>query len=353
MINAAPLTASTTHACVTCGGAGTWHPGRQQLICSSCGSAIAVPPGPPGAVTGFDLMPLLADRPDSGRDWKAAATQVRCTACQTVMKFEPGVSGRNCEACGSPALVPCHETGAPVSPSGVLPFRITEADARTHLSAWFTTLWMFPRAHERPVIDTVRAVYLPCWTFSARVHCRWRGEITRTRNGETRTVAIDGVIDSSYDDYLVPAARSLPWDLLESIEPFPMPDVAVYDTRYLAGSIVELYAVNMWDAWDTASQRMQDELNAELKADSKCRPEALETWPKWSDQRAKHLLVPVYMVTYQHGARTFEAGVNGCTGEVAGTRPRDVAGEIVAWALLLTFVGAVIYGIAWFFGLLG
>jgi hypothetical protein len=100
----------------------------------------------------------------------------------------------------------------------------------------------------------------------------WRGEIQRTRKGETQIIAIDGVVERAFDGYIVPASGSLPADLVRSVEPFPLTDLCSYDTRYLAGSTVEVYAMNMWDAWDVASARMQAELDAELKKDSKCSP---------------------------------------------------------------------------------
>jgi hypothetical protein len=56
----------------------------------------------------------------------------------------------------------------------------------------------------------------------------------------------------------------------------------------------------MWDAWDVASQRMTEDLNAELKAESGCSLDALETWPDWSAERCAHVLVPAYTMTCRH-----------------------------------------------------
>ncbi len=133
--SAVPVTASAAFPCATCGDQAVWHAGRQEVVCPSCGTTVATRPEAAGPVTSFAVLPRLRDRPSSGRDWQAVATRVRCTACNAIMEYGAGVAGRNCDACASPALMPSDETGAPVSPSGVLPFRITESDARTRLPA--------------------------------------------------------------------------------------------------------------------------------------------------------------------------------------------------------------------------
>ncbi len=103
----------------------------------------------------------------------------------------------------------------------------------------------------------------------------------------------------------------------------------------------------MWDAWDVASQRMTEELSAELKAESECSLDALETWPDWSAERCAHVLVPAYTMTCRHAKETFEAVVNGWTGTASAKLPRDVLGEILGFLILLTIVAILGYGLFW------
>jgi DNA-directed RNA polymerase subunit RPC12/RpoP len=160
-------------ACRACGRHGTWDPARQTLACQSCGTAIDAGPAASGPAECFEFIPLLRDRPDSGRDWQPGATLVRCRTCGAPMDYPAYLAGRNCEACGSPTLVPCDATGAPVHPSGVVPFALTEAGARDAFAGWMATRRPIG-SRRRAAIETMRAVYLPCWTFSAkvRVSCR-------------------------------------------------------------------------------------------------------------------------------------------------------------------------------------
>lgn len=328
---------------MSCGGTVAWHPARQQLVCRSCATDAPLEP-PAGGVEHFPLRGRLADRPDSGRDWQPRATHLRCRSCQSVVACDDHVVGRVCDACGTPALVPSDATGAPVVPSGVLPFRVTEADARARLTEYLKSGLI----RGRTAIDTVRGVYLPCWVFNASVSCRWRGEITRsTRDGDSQRVAIDGIVERTFDDYLIPASNSVDADLLARIGAFPTADMRAYDTRYLAGFTTEIYTRNMWDAWDAAFARMEKELNARLEKDSKCWVSELETWPEWPDRRCALVLVPAYVITYRHGQKEYQGVVNGWTGEAAADRPRDVLFEIIFFGTLLGILAAIIYGIVW------
>ena len=51
--------------CVACGAHGTWHPGRQAVVCPACDTALddAGNDGGPGAA--FEFLPLLRDRQKS------------------------------------------------------------------------------------------------------------------------------------------------------------------------------------------------------------------------------------------------------------------------------------------------
>lgn len=262
------------------------------------------------------------------------------------MEYPAYLAGRNCEGCGSPALMPCDATGAPVSPSGVVPFALTEGEARDRVDAWC--------ARHRPIgsrrrmqTETVRGVYVPGWTFSARARVPWRAErLRKTRNGDTEREPISGVAEMTVDDHYVPAAGSVPADLLARVDPFDASELVPYDPRYLAGYDVEVYAVNLWDAWDAADAYLQRRVDGAVRADAGRDATGMETWPEWSGQRCRHVLVPVYAVDYTFAGEPFTALVNGRTGVIHGRVPKDPIGAVLALARFAALV-AVIGGVIW------
>jgi hypothetical protein len=63
----------------------------------------------------------------------------------------------------------------------------------------------------------------------------------------------------------------------------------------------------------------------------------LRIHPQYSGQTFKHILVPVYLLTYVYGRRNFQVVANGYTGTVAGGRPYS-AWKIAGLALLVLVI---------------
>ena len=63
----------------------------------------------------------------------------------------------------------------------------------------------------------------------------------------------------------------------------------------------------------------------------------LQIHPAYSGQTFKHVLVPIWMLSYNYGAKAFQVIVNGYSGKMAGEYPKSV------WKIvLLVFVALII-----------
>ena len=66
----------------------------------------------------------------------------------------------------------------------------------------------------------------------------------------------------------------------------------------------------------------------------------LQIFPSYSGRTFKHVLVPVWLLSYNYGAKAFEVIVNGYTGKIAGRYPKSI------WKILLVvLLVAVVAGI--------
>ena len=150
-----------------------------------------------------------------------------------------------------------------------------------------------------------------------------------------------GVVDHVFDDEPVPGTQGLPLDLLRQVEPFPTQEVVPYDTAFLSGHVVEHYKVVLLDA----AQRSQEQMHAQARgscARSRCPATPIAicgSIPSYSGRTFKHVLVPVWLLSYNYGARAFQVIVNGYTGQIAGNRPYSV--WKIAFAVLAAIVAAL------------
>ena len=352
----AELTALEKHACAACGAQAEWNPKKQRLVCPFCGTEA---PYAVNAVSGqieeLDLVRALRELPEEARGWQAEKRSVQCRSCKAVCVFDPERVGQNCEFCGSPSLVDYTEMKAPIRPQSLLPFKVSESQVRESMRRWFGDQWLAPSAlKRRSLVDTVHGVYVPYWTFDADATCTWHAEAGhyyyttetyRDSQGRQQTRQVQhvrwepasGVVRHAFDDEPVCGSHGLDLGLVKDVEPFPTKELTPYDTSYLSGFPVEHYQVVLLDA----AQRAEDSMHAQLR--EMCAAavpgdthRGLEIDPRYTAQTFKHILVPVWLLRYNYGARAFQVLVNGYTGIIAGHYPKSF------WKIFFLALGALL-----------
>ncbi|MEJ7669870.1 MAG: zinc ribbon domain-containing protein [Casimicrobiaceae bacterium] len=333
--------ASAKFACPACGGEANWNPAQQKLICPFCGTQSPAKLDATGTIVEHDLGQALRGIAADARGWQIERREVKCQSCHAISVFDPKRQAQNCEFCGSAQLVPYAEAKPALRPESVLPFVIGEASARDRIRQWYGKLWLAPNAlKKRALTDSVKGIYLPYWTFDAHVDAQWTAEAghyyytteTYTQNGQTQTRQVRNVrwepaaghISHFFDDDLVCASVGVHPRLLRGIEPFPTPSLKPYDAAYVAGWVVERYQLDLVGA----AQRARAAIDAKVQA--MCAAQIggdtyrnLNAPTTYSAQTFKHILAPIWLMSYNYGARTFQCVQNGVTGAVAGEYPKS------------------------------
>ncbi len=359
------VTAKGRYACPACGAEATWNPAKKALVCSFCGTTS--PANEKLSTSGeveiveHDLMTALRSIPDEGRGWKADRTQVRCQSCQAISVFAAEKVGQRCDFCGSSALVPYQEQKEPFKPESLLEFKLSANDVRDRVKTWLGSRWFAPSALKgRALTDTVRGLYVPYWTFDAQVHADWTAmsgyhyyvsESFTDRDGKMRTrqvrktrwVPSSGALDHFFDDTLVAASRGLDRDLLPGIEPFPTQHLKPYDPGYLAGWVVERYQIDLGAAAKAARDRMDSATErlcaARVPGDTHTN---LQVQATYTQQTFKHILVPVWLLTYHYHGKPFQVMINGHSGTISGRYPKSVWKILGAILLFVVFIGLIL-----------
>jgi hypothetical protein len=149
--------------------------------------------------------------------------------------------------------VPYTEAKPALRPESVLPFKVSESSARIAFAPGTGRLWLAPSAlAKKALTDTVRGVYLPYWTFDARVgHAmdrRSRSLLLHDGNLRGRRAHADAAGAARalgagrrpragifFDDDLVCASVGIQPELLRGIEPFPDDGVETLRRRIRRG----------------------------------------------------------------------------------------------------------------------
>jgi hypothetical protein len=355
-------TARSKFSCPACGGEAHWNAAKQVLACAFCGTQSPAQLAQTGEIIERDLAKALREIPIEIRGWQREKRFVQCTHCEAISVFEANKQAKACEFCGSSAIVPYEETKEIIRPESVLPFEVSEPQARDKIRRWYGTRWWAPNALKKKALtDTVTGVYLPYWTFDALVDAQWSAQAgyyyyeteTYYQNGEQKTRQIQrvrwepasGAINHFFDDDLVCGSKGIHPDLLRNIEPFPTQSERVrqYDAGYVAGWNVERYQVDLVAAAQASRTQMLEKTRslcaAEVPGDTQ---RQLEVDADFSRQTFKHILVPVWLLSYNYGSKSFQVVINGVTGETAGEHPLSWVKIALAAVLGLVLLAIVL-----------
>jgi DNA-directed RNA polymerase subunit RPC12/RpoP len=353
--------------CAQCGAQLRYAPGQTSLTCSHCGHLQAIVPDTPrtraAALQELDLARGLRDDLSSGDMEEVRTTS--CPSCGALVEITGATHATECPFCATPVVL---DTGAHrlIKPQAVLPFVLTEDEARKAMIAWMGNLWFAPGT----LLEYARkgramtGIYTPFWTFDADTASRYSGQrgeyyyetrtVTVRVNGRpeqrqqqvrhTRWYPASGRVSRGFDDVLIMASHSLPPRLGDELRPWDLGRLVPYAPEYLAGFQAEGYTVPLADGHAVARARMADVIRSDVRRSiggDEQRIASIET--TWTDETFKHILLPVWMAAYRYNGKSYRFIVNGQTGEVQGERPWSMWKIAFAVLLVAGLVSGAVY----------
>lgn len=345
--------------CDGCGAKLEFHIGQQSLKCPFCGSekALEIPAG--AAVKEQDLGGTLqreAERRMRGAPAMTTA-EVKCAGCGGTTMFSGTLTSSECPYCGSPLQRDhVHDSPSRIPADGVLPFGVTREEAAEHLRKWVGSRWFAPGEFKRRgVAGIFSGIYLPYWTYDSMTATRWsgqRGIATYVDVGEGQNKKrerrvdwhpVSGSFQRFFDDILVCACTGVPQKLLLALEPWPLERVIPFTPQALSGYLARTYDVAIDGGLVSAKERMSsaiaDQVRQHIGGDEQ-RVTSIHTMH--SALTFKHLLLPVWLLTYRYGDKPYQLAVNAATGEVQGERPYSAIKIILMILFVLGAIGLLI-----------
>jgi hypothetical protein len=318
---------------------------RGQPFCEQCGEKL------------FD--PASAAAP-------ARRTSFTCPQCSASVQFEEGQRTVACPFCDTPYVGAGEVSPDRFAPEFVLPFSVTEAQAREKFRAflarggWFVPGDLKARAQLQPP----RGVYLPFWSFSTRSDSRWSARIgeewwetttvvvvvngrPQTQTRRVRRVEwypLSGAFAQFHSRYLVSGSKGLPQAVADALRPHPTAEAVRYAPHYLSGWAAEEYSIEREAAERVSAaefaRREKSDIAAFLPGDEQANL-AVDT--SFHDTTTDLLMLPVWVLAFTYRGRAWRFVVNGATGKEWAERPTSTPRIVVAVVLgLALLVGAVL-----------
>ncbi len=352
----------TRYPCEQCGAMLTYAVGSGKLECQYCGHTNTIV-NKHESIHENDFYAALREL-QQAQALKAQKTYVKCVRCAAQFELDENIHAGECPFCGTAVIT---STGhiKPIKAKALLPFSITDKQARDYYKKWLSGLWFAPGAlklHARED-SKLNGIYIPYWTYDSDTHTSYsgmRGDVyyvqqsyTSIENGRSvrrtrmqpriRWTPVSGDTQRHFDDVLIGATRTLPRKITDWLEPWDLENLVPYSEAYLSGFSSEVYQVDLDEGFTLAQAVMENTIRHDVKqhiGGDQQRISHLHT--EHSETTFKHVLLPLWSASFQFKGKTYRFVVNGRNGNIQGERPYSPIKIAFAVVCALTVLAAAI-----------
>lgn len=348
--------------CSNCGALQTYSPGAHSLKCPYCDheSPIIESSEQIREYPFHEALKELSAAPASNQE--QIATQ--CETCAAEFTFDRNVHSGECPFCGT-AVVTKTGQGKPVKPKSLIPFAVTEEEAKKRFRGWLKGLWFAPEKLKNyaNTDNKLTGVYIPYWTYDSDTTTQYRGErgdayqvrenYTAMENGRpvkrSRTVTkirwtrTAGTVNRFFDDVLIGASKTLPRTITDRLAPWDLDKLVPYQEKYLSGFRSEVYQVRLDAGFALAVKAMDRVIRQDIMRDIGGDVQRIQhVSTRHNRTTFKHLLLPIWTAGFRYRGKTYRFVVNGQTGQVQGERPYSYFKIALAALAAIVLMGGLI-----------
>lgn len=352
--------------CTSCGSNLLYNPGTTVLKCTHCGHEnIIEPTVNEGSIQEYNFSQALRQLEQSKLKVLDNTEVIKCPNCAATFELDNNRHAGDCPFCGTPVVTSTAQARL-FQPKSLLPFVITEKQAKDSFDRWISGLWFAPNAltNKARRDEKLLGIYVPYWTYDSYTDTDYTGQrgtvyyeserVTVMVNGQARQEVrqvpkihwqpVSGHVRLFFDDVLVGATQTLPRAILDQIEPWDLDQLVSYQEAYLSGFTSELYQIDLDEGFSRAKQIMDERIESAIRRDiggDQQRIQQVNT--RHSNTTFKHLLLPVWSAAFRYNENIYRFVINGRNGKTKGERPYSkikIAFAIIAGLMAL---GGVMY----------
>lgn len=339
--------------CKCCKAKLTFAPGTNTLKCEYCGTENEIV-----------VDQQIQDNASQEQDLESSLSKdenlvevhtIKCKCCGAETTLQGNVISDKCEFCDAPLTLDMKQTDKKLKPQAIIPFKVEKNKCNDLFKNWVKGLWFKPSnlVESTTHKEQFAGVYIPYWTYDAQGRAWYKGQRgehyyveveENKKERRTNWFRTSGNVSKFFDDILVPASTSLPYSLLDSLEPFNYKEVMGFDPKYLSGFKCETYSIGLKEGFEKAKKTMEDELEDMAKDQIGGDEQKIDFIEyKFFNTTFKHLLLPIWITAFPYKGKVYRVIINGQTGKVVGDCPRSVL-KIIAFILgIVGVIGLIIW----------
>jgi len=271
-------------------------------------------------------------------------TILNCKNCGAPQHVQENYQSLQCVYCSNPLVIEDAKSEQWILPGAVLPFQLEQQKSHQIFKNWVNSLWFAPNVLKEVSIDPqkTKGLYLPYWTFDAQMVADYQGEqgtyyyetvhYTAVENGNrvrrsrqerrTQWKKVSGTVSGFVDDTLINASRKHRGVIPRGVSSWNLKLLKPFDSSYLSGFITEKYTLPLKEGNEQAHNEARRIAEMWARQDIGGDTQRVYTLqPRLSEETFKHILVPLFISTYNYKDRIYHFYINGQSGVTSGERP--------------------------------
>mgnify|MGYP001041661891 FL=1 len=324
-------------ACANCGAELKFKPGSHQLICEYCGYEEFIEQ----SKSSFEELELAHYLKIVGENAYTETIDVlHCKNCGANQHVEENYKSLNCVYCSEPLIREDIEKEGWIIPGALVPFQLDSKKAHSIFKEWVGKIWFAPNNFKKAALNPegLHGLYVPYWTFDANLFASYQGQRgdyyyenqTYTSNKgkrsrqvrKTKWTYAAGTVQGFVDDILISASEKKRKEIPSKIAFWNLKDLVVFNSKYLSGFVTEKYTISLKEGHHKSFQKAKDIAYNWIRRDIGGDTQRIANADiKLSDEKFKHILLPIYLSSYRYDGKEYSFYINGQTGVLSGNRP--------------------------------
>lgn len=344
--------------CPSCGSQLRYSAKEKMIICQHCGYQEEI-----NRSNDQIVEQSLAKAASELQDYipeRAGKKVFDCNNCGAKFMVESDQVNVNCGFCGSKNVNNEAFEHRYIQPIGLIPFYISREEAEKIFIKWIGKGFFTPSKLKKLAdLEHLHGIYIPFWTYDSHTDSQWSGDagyyyyVTKTvrQNGKlvqkrirkTRWKRRSGQLQHFFDDVLVVASGRLQQKQANKIMPYRLEEMVNYDPRLMVGWESEVYHIEVDEGYHkadiTMDNRIRQMCSAQLGGDTQ---RNLRVSTQKHSQTFKHIVLPLWICTYNYNSKVYQFFINGQTGKVSGKKPVSALKVTLVVLLVMLIIVAIV-----------
>ena len=347
--------------CPSCGAPQRFSPATGKLTCEFCSTQSTIDTLNQ-TIAEYDFHDAVSTL--EAEESKVITKEVSCKKCGGSFTLTPYSFSSNCPYCATPAIIDFIQE---ITPKSLIPFSITQKNARLRFMKWVGSRWFAPNAFKKYLDGDKKLTghYLPYWTYDSDTVSNYRGlrgdvyyvTVTKTvvdNNGRQRQIQVQeprirwtpasGVVHVSFNDVTIGASKTISRAILDSLEPWDTTRLKPFDEKYLSGFEAEEYNIGLDNGFEFAKAKMSFKIERNVRQDIGGDQQQIHSInTQHNNVTYKNVLFPVWTASFQWKEKTYNYAINAQNGKIVGERPYSVTKIVFAVMGGTGGVGSITY----------